>query len=83
MGEGLKRAFGTAAVTNLTEAQIAFLRALPSDQGVATARDLGPQTTQKQNSARQRCKRLGLVVYDGSYWRLTDIGRAVFNTHKS
>lgn len=72
MGEGLKRA---AAATDLTPEQLAFLRALARWQGVASPRELGPQTSQEENSARQRCRRRGLVTYEGGYWRLTDIGR--------
>jgi len=76
MGNGLKRAFAATAATDLTEPQIKFLRALARWQGVASSQDLGgPQTSQSENSARQRCKRRGLVTYEGGYWRLTDIGR--------
>lgn len=75
MGAGLQRAFGAAAATNLTAEQIKFLRALSSWQGVASPQDLGPQTKQEENSARQRCKRQKLVIYEYGYWKLTDIGR--------
>lgn len=75
MGEGLTRVFARIAASNLTGAQAAFLQSLANWDGVATARDLGPQTTQQENSARQRCKRRGLVTYEGGYWRMTDIGR--------
>jgi hypothetical protein len=61
--------------TNLTPSQIGFLRDLAKWGGAATPQDLGPQVSQQENSARQRCKRRGLVTYDG-YWRLTDLGRA-------
>lgn len=76
MGAGLQRAFGAAAATNLTAEQVKFLRLLFIWEGVATSRELGPQTKQEENSARQRCKRQGLVTYSGGYWKLTDIGRA-------
>jgi hypothetical protein len=75
MGEGLQRAFAAIAATDLTEAQVKFLRDLARWQGIASSRDLGPQTRQEENSARQRCKRRGLVTYDGHYWRMTDLGR--------
>jgi hypothetical protein len=61
--------------TGLTPAQIGFLRDLSLHGGAAAARTLGPQTSQEENSARQRCKRRGLVVYDSVYWRLTELGR--------
>ena len=75
MGEGLKRTFAVARATNLTVAQEKFLRSLARWQGVASPQDLGPQTSQEENSARQRCKRQGLVTYEGGYWRLTNLGR--------
>jgi coproporphyrinogen III oxidase-like Fe-S oxidoreductase len=52
-----------------------FLRQLAKWQGVASVRDLPPQTRQAENSARQTCKRRGWVTYDGGYWRLTHEGR--------
>jgi hypothetical protein len=61
----------------ISEAQWDFLRKLVSWQGIASSRDLGPQTRQEENSARQRAKRQGLVTFDGHYWRLTDVGREV------
>ena len=59
----------------LTTTQLAFLRKLAQWQGVASPQDIGPQTSQEENSARQRCKRQGLVTYENGYWRLTDQGR--------
>jgi hypothetical protein len=44
---------------------------------VATPQNLGPQTSQDENRARQKCKRKGLVTYEGGYWRTTDLGRQV------
>jgi hypothetical protein len=82
MGDGLKRAFGAAAATDLTAEQVKFLRALWSWLGVASSRDLGPQTRQEENSARQRCKRRGLVTYSDGYWRLTDVGREALKCHE-
>ena len=55
-----------------------FLRELLRWSGVASSRDLGPQTSQDENRARQKCKRNGWATYDGGnvgYWRLTDLGR--------
>ena len=80
MGAGLQRAFAAAAATRLNEVDWKFLRALRRWQGVASSRDLGPQTSQDENRARQKCKRMGLVTYDGGndgYWRLTEQGRMV------
>ena len=53
-----------------------FLRELMRWDGVAATRELGPQTSQQQNSARQWCKKKGLVTFEDGYWRLTEIGRA-------
>lgn len=77
MGAGLQRAFAAVAATNLTAEQIKFLRALASWQGIASPQDLGPQTKQEENSARQRCKRQKLVTFENGYWRMTDLGREV------
>lgn len=76
MGEGLTRAMGASLATQLKPSQAKFLRDLAAWSGVASARDLGPQTSQEENSARQRCKRLNLVTYEGGYWRMTNIGWA-------
>lgn len=59
----------------LSEHQRGFLRDLIRWKGAATTRELGPQTSQKDNAARQFCKRRGYVTYDGHYWRITDEGR--------
>jgi hypothetical protein len=48
-----------------------FLRSLRRWQGAASSQELGPQTSQAENSARQTCKRRGWVTYDRHYWRLT------------
>lgn len=63
----------------LNTEQSAFLRELMRWGGIASATNLGPQTRQAENSARQTCKRRGYVTYDGGsngYWRITDAGRA-------
>lgn len=62
-----------------TDVQAAFLRELLRWKGAATARELGPQTSQEENSARQRCKRRGWVTFDRHYWRITDAGRAALS----
>jgi len=62
---------------NLTRDQAGFLRELVRWGGIASATNLGPQTRQAENSARQTCKRRGYVTYDGGnngYWRITDAG---------
>lgn len=80
MGEGMQRAQAEVKKTQLVEGDIKFLRELLRWTGAATPRELGPQTSQDENRARQKCKRLGLVTYDGGYWRLTDAGRLVIAT---
>lgn len=52
-----------------------FLRALARWDGIASSRDLGCVVDRKEDRARQRCRRLGLVTFDG-YWRLTEAGRS-------
>ena len=79
MGEGMQRAQAEAKKTQLVEGDIKFLREMLRCTGAATPQELGPQTTAKQRT-RQKGKRLGLVIYDGSYWRLTDAGRLVIAT---
>jgi hypothetical protein len=51
-----------------------FMRNVMRWGGVADRFNLGPQTSQKENSARQFCKRHGWVIFDGGYWRITDSG---------
>ncbi len=63
----------------MNEWQEKFLRSLARWQGVATSQELAPQTDQRENSARQTCRRRGWVTYDGGYWRLTPEGRAQLN----
>ncbi len=66
-------------MTPMKPDQLTFLRALMNWQGVASPQDLGPQTTQGQNSARQTCKNRGWVTFDG-YWRITDAGKLALKT---
>lgn len=80
MAEGLQRACAATKKTCLVDGDIKFLCHLLSWQGIATPQDLGPQTSQDENRARQKCKRLGLVTYEGGYWRLTPQGRLVIAT---
>jgi hypothetical protein len=56
-----------------------FMRRLMEWGGVADPSNLGPQTSQAANAARQFCKRHGWVTFEGGYWRITDLGCAVFN----
>lgn len=60
-----------------TLAQRKFLRSILQWDGAATPREIGPQTSQEENSTRQTCKRRGWVTFDRYYWRITDAGRAV------
>lgn len=55
-----------------------FMQNLMKWGGVADRWNLGPQTSQKENSARQFCKRQGWVTFEGSYWRITAAGRIAF-----
>jgi hypothetical protein len=59
-----------------TAEQSKFMREILKWDGAATPRELGPQTSQEENSARQTCKRRNWVEYDGYYWRITQAGRA-------
>lgn len=59
-----------------TLGQRRFLRAILQWDGAATPHELGPQTSQEENSTRQTCKRRGWVTFDRHYWRITDAGRA-------
>lgn len=66
----------------VTAADRFFLQHLMQWEGIASSRDLGPQINNSENSARQSCKRKGLVTFDGpgGYWRITDAGRAALKT---
>jgi hypothetical protein len=59
-----------------------FLRELARWQHIASPQDIGPQMRQDQNRARQKCKRKGLVSFEGGYWRTTDLGRQVLRVHQ-
>ena len=61
----------------LTEAQRKFLHRLVVAGGVAHPREIGPQTSQEMNSARQRCKRRGWVKFALGHWCITDAGRSL------
>jgi hypothetical protein len=60
--------------------QLRFLANLKGWDGCATSEELGPQTSQQDNSARQTCKRRGWVTFDKYYWRLTQDGLDVLRT---
>jgi hypothetical protein len=55
-----------------------FMVKLKDWGGVADRFNLGPQTSQEENSARQYCKRKGWVSFEGGYWRITPAGWAYF-----
>lgn len=65
----------------MSDEAIKFLRRLMQWHGVASPQDLGPQTSQAENSARQTCKRRGWVTFErrDGYWRITDAGRALLS----
>ena len=65
----------------MNEWQEIFLRSLVQWDGIASPENLGPQIDQKENSARQTCKRRGWVSFEGGYWRLTDAGRTALHLH--
>ena len=57
-----------------------FLRRLMQNEGGACSRkELGPQTSQDENRARQLCRRRNWAFWDGYYWRLTAEGRAALD----
>lgn len=55
-----------------------FLATLIDWTGAATADEIGPQISQKENSARQSCKHKGWVMFERPYWRITPSGREAF-----
>ena len=61
----------------LTEAQRRFMVRLERLGGFASLTELGPQMTQEENSARQRCRRRGWVIFSAGYWRMTPAGRSL------
>ncbi len=60
----------------MTDEQLKFLRAINRWQGCATPKDLRLPVDGKQDRARQKSRRDGLVTFEGGYWRLTSEGRA-------
>jgi hypothetical protein len=64
---------------NAIVAREQFMRRLMEWGGVADRFDLGPQTSQAENAARQWCKRKGWVTFEDGYWRITDAGCAAFD----
>lgn len=77
MGEGMQMARARSLASQLDDDDFRFMRELAKWQHVASPQDLGPQMHQAQNKARQKCKRKGLVTFEGGYWRTTDLGRQV------
>jgi hypothetical protein len=70
------------AIAMPSEQEIArtkFMHELMGWGGVADRMNLGPQTAQVENSARQYCKRKGWVIFEGGYWRITDAGCEAWN----
>lgn len=59
----------------LSDSARRFLGELVRWGGVASPQDLGPQTSQSENAARQTCKRRGYVSFNGGYWNITPAGR--------
>jgi hypothetical protein len=62
------------------EAQCHFLRTLAQWGGIATSRQLGIFVLgifvdREQDRARQKCRRQGLVTFEGGFWRVTEKGR--------
>lgn len=57
------------------EAQCHFLRTLAQWGGIATSRQLGIFVDREQDRARQKCRRQGLVTFEGGFWRVTEKGR--------
>jgi len=74
---GLMRSKARAIASLLGEGDHNFLRLLRRWEGAATSQELGPQMSQDENRARQKCKRRGLVTFGGGYWRLTELGQHV------
>jgi hypothetical protein len=74
---GMQRAKARSIGSQLDDGDFRFLRELAKWGHCASPQDLGPQMHQDQNRARQKCKRKGLVSFEGGYWRTTDLGRQV------
>jgi hypothetical protein len=55
-----------------------FMHRLKEWGGAADRWNLGPQTSQAENAARQYCKRKGWVIFEGGYWRITQAGWEAF-----
>lgn len=77
MGQGLMKLMAQTTASQLDPGCFDFLRDLARWEWCASPMDLGPQTSQDQNRARQKCKRKGLVTFEGGYWRATILGREV------
>jgi hypothetical protein len=62
-------------MTDADEAQCRFLRTLAQWGGIATSRQLVIFVDREQDRARQKCRRQGLVTFEGGFWRVTEKGR--------
>lgn len=62
-------------VPQITEDQRNFLRIIKSYSGAATSGECG-LADRRADRVRQKSKRQGLVIFEGRYWHLTDVGRA-------
>ena len=62
----------------LNEHDIALLKEIMRWHGAATSQELGGYSPLGAR-ARTKCKRLGLVTYDG-YFRITDAGRVALTS---
>ena len=64
-----------------------FLRRILEYGGAATSQECH-LATRERDRARQKCRRLGYVVFGGGYWRITESGREAIDnlppseTHK-
>lgn len=60
--------------TELSPLEEEFLQTLVNLEDVATSRQCGLATRQKDR-ARQRCRKLGYVVFAGGVWAITTKGK--------
>lgn len=67
------------AATRMSVEQAEFLRELMRWEGVAP-RDLCAASRRIQK-ARATCKHRDWAVYDGGYWRITNLGREAWRIH--
>lgn len=65
-----------ALLARTPEIDIKLLRSIFSFDGAATSAELG-SASREQDRSRQRCRRRGLIMFDGYYWRITELGSAI------